>query len=103
MTRRRQFVNAVAVSLLTAPAAARAQTPGRLYRLGILRPPGATSLPALHKRIPDYVDRIFGGARLSDMPIEQPSKFELVIYLRTAKALGLALSPTLLLRAEVIE
>src|SRR6187431_1687207 len=103
MTRRRQFVNAVAVSLLTAPAAARAQTPGRLYRLGILRPPGATSLPALHKRIADYVDRIFGGARLSDMPIEQPSKFELVINLRTAKALGLALSPTLLLRAEVIE
>jgi len=63
----------------------------------------ATSLPALHKRIADYVDRIFEGARPGDMPIEQPSKFELVINLRTAKALGLALSPTLLLRAEVIE
>ena len=63
----------------------------------------ATSLPALHKRVAEYIDRIFEGARPAEMPIEQPSKFDLVINLKTAKALGLALSPSLLLRAEVIE
>ncbi|MEO6743005.1 MAG: ABC transporter substrate-binding protein [Caldimonas sp.] len=63
----------------------------------------ATSLPALHKRVADYVDRIFEGAKAGDMPIEQPSKFELVINRKTAKALDLKLSPSLLLRAEVIE
>jgi len=63
----------------------------------------ATSLPALHKRIAEYIDRILEGAKPGEMPIEQPSKFDLVINLKTAKALGLALPPSLLLRAEVIE
>jgi len=63
----------------------------------------ATSLPALHQRVADYVDRIFEGAKAGEMPIEQPSKFELVINRSTARALGLKLSPALLLRAEVIE
>jgi putative ABC transport system substrate-binding protein len=63
----------------------------------------ATSLPALHKRIADYVDRIFEGARPGEMPIEQPSKFDLVVNLKTARALGLTLPSSFLLRAEVIE
>ena len=62
------------------------------------------SLQAMYWRGATYVDRILRGARPSDLPVEQPSIFELVINLRTAKALGLELAPTVLARANrVIE
>src|SRR5262245_55150575 len=62
------------------------------------------SLPAIYWRGAVYVDRILRGAKPSDLPVEQPSIFELVINLRTAKAFGLDLAPTLLARANrVIE
>jgi ABC-type uncharacterized transport system substrate-binding protein len=58
------------------------------------------NLPIIEQRAAEYVDKIFKGAKPADLPVEQPSKFEMLINMKTANALGFSIPPSIMLRAD---
>jgi putative tryptophan/tyrosine transport system substrate-binding protein len=98
ISHRRQIVDLVAASRMPAiyPDRAFVDVGGLLFY--------GAALPDMYRHAAIYVDKILRGAKPADLPIEQPTKFELTVNLKTAKALGIEIPPTLLARAdEVIE
>jgi putative ABC transport system substrate-binding protein len=88
-------------------AAAAAQRVPAIYEWGYMARAGGlmaygAEIAELEDRVADYVARILKGAKPANMPVEQPTKFELVINLRTAKALGIAIPQSLLVRADEV-
>lgn len=91
---------------LVADLAARRQLPSIYFSREFVDAGGfmayGVSYPDLYRRAAKYVDKIFRGAKPADLPIEQPTKFELAINMKAAKTLGLTIPPSLLLRADQI-
>jgi putative ABC transport system substrate-binding protein len=87
-------------------AALKHRLPGIYWDRGFVEAGGlmtySASLAEVGRRAAYFVDRVFKGARPADLPVERPKKFELVINLKTARALGLTIPPSLLLRADAV-
>jgi putative tryptophan/tyrosine transport system substrate-binding protein len=98
------FTSLIGINILAAAARIPTMHGRREYVEGGGLMSYGTNFPHLFRRAADYVDKILRGAKPAEIPVEQPTKFDLAINLTTAKALGLTVAPTLLARAdEVIE
>jgi len=60
----------------------------------------AASFPEMYQRAATYVDKILKGVKAADLPVEQPTKFELIVNLKTAKQIGVTIPPNVLVRAD---
>jgi putative ABC transport system substrate-binding protein len=98
------FTNLVGINILAAAARIPTMHGRREYVEGGGLISYGTNFPVLFRRAGDYVDKILRGAKPAEIPVEQPTKFDLAINLTTAKALGITVPLPLLARAdEVIE
>jgi putative tryptophan/tyrosine transport system substrate-binding protein len=89
-----------------AELARKAKVPAISYNLGFPGVGGFMAYAAkeedIFRRAATYVDKILRGAKPADLPVEQPTKFELVVNMRTAKVLGLTIPPSILVRADQV-
>src|SRR5262245_36925424 len=115
MTRRR-FVAGLGstIAMALCPSRLHAQQAGKPRRVWVLRAYGesdregqlraSANLPNLCRQAAGYVDRVLRGQKPADMPVQQPTKFEMIVNLKGARAIGITLPATLIARAdEVIE